>query len=68
MLTDKQPDPCPACTVIPKAGAIVCTNCNHIFNVLQAYKLGRIAYQAVEMDRLTAEEWKTANPHQGRAR
>jgi hypothetical protein len=61
MLTDKQPDPCPACTVIPKAGAIVCTNCNHIFNVLQAYTLGRIGFDSVAMERLTAEEWKAAS-------
>jgi hypothetical protein len=36
-------------------------NCNHIFNVIQAYKNTRIAYGAVEMDRLTAEEWKIVN-------
>ena len=61
MLTDKHPDPCPSCAVIPKAGAILCVNCHHIFDVLQAYKLSRIAYTAVEMERLTADEWKTAN-------
>ena len=60
-LTDKQPEPCPSCAVTPKAGAILCINCNHIFNVIQAYKNTRIAYGAVEMDRLTAEEWKIVN-------
>jgi hypothetical protein len=60
-LTEKQPEPCPSCAVIPKAGAILCVNCNHIFNVVQAYKNTRIAYGAVEMDRLTAEEWKIVN-------
>jgi uncharacterized Zn finger protein (UPF0148 family) len=60
-LTEKQPEPCPSCAVIPKAGAILCVNCNHIFNVIQAYRNTRIAYGAVEMDRLTAEEWKIVN-------
>jgi hypothetical protein len=60
-LTEKQPEPCPSCAVIPRAGAILCVNCNHIFNVIQAYKNTRIAYGAVEMDRLTAEEWKIVN-------
>jgi hypothetical protein len=46
---------------VPKAGAILCINCHHVFDVLQAYKNTRIAYGAVEMDRLTAEEWKTVN-------
>jgi hypothetical protein len=36
-------------------------NCGHIFNVIQAYKNTRIAYGAVEMDRLTAQEWKIVN-------
>ena len=39
----------------------LCVNCSHIFNVIQAYKNTRIAYGAVEMDRLTAEEWKIVN-------
>ena len=60
-LTEKQPDPCPSCTTTPKTGAILCTNCGHIFNVIQAYKNTRIAYGAVEMDRLTAQEWKIVN-------
>ena len=51
----------PSCAAIPKAGAILCVNCHHIFNVVQAYKNTRIAYGAVEMDRLTAEEWKIVN-------
>jgi hypothetical protein len=59
--TDKQPDPCPSCAVTPKAGAILCVNCGHIFDVVQAYKNGRIAYGSVEMDRLSTEEWKTVN-------
>src|ERR1700728_1460688 len=57
-ITDKQPEPCPSCVAIPKPGAILCTNCRHIFDVVQAYKNTRIAYGAVEMDRLTTEEWK----------
>jgi uncharacterized Zn finger protein (UPF0148 family) len=60
-LTDKQPDPCPACAVIPKHGSILCVNCGQIFDVVAAYKNTRIAYGAVEMDRLTAEEWKIVN-------
>jgi uncharacterized Zn finger protein (UPF0148 family) len=58
LITDKQPEPCPSCVAIPKPGAILCTNCHHIFDVVQAYKNTRIAYGAVEMDRLTAEQWK----------
>lgn len=61
VIAGKQPDACPSCASVPKAGAILCINCNHIFNVLEAYKQTRIAYGAVEMDRLTAEEWKMAN-------
>jgi hypothetical protein len=57
-LTEKQPDGCPVCMEIPKSGAIQCVNCSHIFNVIEAYKLARIAYGAVEFDRLTADEWK----------
>jgi hypothetical protein len=57
-LNVKQPDPCPVCAAIPKASAILCTNCGHIYDVVAAYKHSRIAYGAVEMDRLTAEEWK----------
>jgi uncharacterized Zn finger protein (UPF0148 family) len=58
-LLAKQPDPCPSCAAIPKPGAVLCVNCHHIFDVVRAYELSRIAYGAVEMDRLTAEEWKT---------
>ena len=58
---EKQPDPCPSCANVPKAGAILCVNCNHIFDVVQAYKNGRIAYAAVEMDRLTTEQWRVVN-------
>ena len=57
-LMEKQPDPCPSCAALPKKGAILCVNCGHIFDVIAAYKNARIAYGAVEMDRLTAEEWK----------
>jgi uncharacterized Zn finger protein (UPF0148 family) len=60
-LAEKQPDPCPSCVVFPKAGAILCVNCGHIFDVVAAYKNTRIAYGAVEMDRLSAEEWKVVN-------
>lgn len=60
-LEEKQPDPCPSCASIPKSGAILCVNCNHIFDVIAAYKNARIAYGAVEMDRLSAEEWKVVN-------
>jgi hypothetical protein len=58
---EQQAPPCPSCAVIPKTGAILCVNCGHIYDVVQAYKNGRIAYGAVEMDRLTTEEWKTVN-------
>lgn len=54
-------DPCVACQVIPKPGAILCTNCGQIFAVLAAFKNGRIAYGAAEMELLTADEWKIAN-------
>jgi len=57
-LMDKHPEPCPSCAVTPRFGAILCVNCNNIFDVLQAYKNTRIGYGAVEMERLTAEEWK----------
>ena len=67
-LMEKQPEPCPSCAVTPRFGAILCINCNHIFDVLQAYKNTRIGYGAVEMDRLTAEEWKIAEQDQGGAR
>ena len=60
-LTEKQPDPCPSCAAIPKTGAIMCVNCGQIFDVVAAYKNTRIAYGAVEMDRLSVEEWKTVN-------
>jgi uncharacterized Zn finger protein (UPF0148 family) len=60
-LTEKQPQPCPSCAAIPKTGAILCVNCNYYYNVVEAYKQARIAYGAVEMDRLTAEEWKIVN-------
>ncbi len=46
---------------IPKAGATLCVNCHHVFDVVEAYKNTRIAYGAVEMDRLTAEEWRIVN-------
>jgi hypothetical protein len=39
----------------------LCVNCGHIFDVIAAYKNTRIAYGAVEMDRLSAEEWKVVN-------
>lgn len=57
----KTPDPCPSCVAIPKEGAILCVNCGHIYNVVQAFKNGRIAYGAVEMERLSAEEWVEVN-------
>jgi hypothetical protein len=61
LATNKQPDPCPSCASIPKAGAILCTNCGHIYDVIAAYKNTRIAYGSVEMDRLSAAEWKIVN-------
>jgi uncharacterized Zn finger protein (UPF0148 family) len=57
----KQPDPCPSCASQPKNGATLCANCGHVFDVVAAYKNARISYGAVEMDRLTAEEWKIVN-------
>jgi hypothetical protein len=57
----KKVEPCPSCMTTPKAGAIICINCNHIFDVLEAYRNTRIAFGAVEMDRLTADEWKIAH-------
>jgi uncharacterized Zn finger protein (UPF0148 family) len=60
-LMTKQPDPCPSCMSMPKEGAVLCTNCGHIFNVVAAYKNARIAYGAQEFDRLSAEEWKEVN-------
>lgn len=60
-LTAVQPDACPSCKAVPNAGAILCVNCEHIFNVVAAYKNTRIAYGAVEFDRLTADEWKEVN-------
>ncbi|MDE2102631.1 MAG: hypothetical protein KGL39_35625 [Patescibacteria group bacterium] len=60
-LQSKSADPCPSCAEIPKAGAILCVNCNYIFDVLEAYKQARIGYGSLEMDRLNAEEWKTVN-------
>ena len=59
-LMEKQPEPCPSCASQPKTRAILCMNCGHIFDVIAAYKNARIAFGAVEMDRLTAEEWKVA--------
>lgn len=57
----KTVDPCPACQKIPLAGAILCVNCGQIFNVLEAFRNGRVAYTGVEMERLDAEGWKEAN-------
>lgn len=56
---EQQTPACPSCASQPKAGATLCVNCGHIFDVVAAYRNARIAYGAVEMDRLTAEEWKT---------
>lgn len=50
-------EPCPACRVEPKAGAIICVNCSHVFDIVAAYKLARIAYGSVDMDRLDAAGW-----------
>jgi hypothetical protein len=61
LATHKPADPCPCCASIPRVGAILCTNCHHVFNVVEAYRNTRIAYGAVEMERLSAEEWKTVN-------
>lgn len=60
-LKNKLPAPCPSCASQPKPGAILCVNCGHIFDVVAAYRNARIAYGAVEMDRLSAEEWKIVN-------
>src|SRR6202789_1732096 len=57
-LMEKHPEPCPSCASLPKAGAILCVNCGHIFDVVQAYKNSRIGYGDVAMERLTAEQWK----------
>lgn len=61
LIQEKQADPCPSCMVIPKTGAILCVNCEHIFDVIAAFKNTRIAFGAVEMERLTADEWKIVN-------
>lgn len=57
-IEEQQTPTCPSCASQPKAGATLCVNCGHIFDVVAAYRNSRIAYGAVEMDRLTAEEWK----------
>jgi hypothetical protein len=57
----KQPDACPSCAAVPKAGAVVCVNCSYVFNPLEAYRLSVIGHGHVSMDRLSAKEWELAN-------
>lgn len=61
--TEKQPDACPACKVIPKAGAIICTNCEYVIDVVETFRLRPSAcvYGSAEMDRLTPEQWKVVD-------
>lgn len=56
-LTEQPVEGCPACKAVPNAGAILCTNCGQIFNVVEAYRNGRITFDSVEMDRLDAAGW-----------
>lgn len=57
-LMEKQPDPCPSCQAIPKAGAIMCANCAYVIDVVETYRLRPSAcpYGSVEMERCTAAE------------
>jgi hypothetical protein len=57
----KTAEPCPSCQVTPKPGAVICVNCEHVFDIIKAFQLTRIAYGSVEMERLTAEEWKVVD-------
>lgn len=63
MSTEKQPDACPACRVIPKPGAIICTNCEYVIDVVETFRLRPSAcvYGSAEMDRLTPEQWKVVD-------
>ena len=60
MLTEKQPDACPSCKVVPKAGAIICVNCSYVIDVVETfrYRPSACVYGSAEMDRLTPEQWK----------
>lgn len=63
MLTEKQPDACPSCRVIPKANAIICTNCEYVLDVVETFRLRPSAcvYGSAEMDRLSPEQWKVVD-------
>lgn len=61
LLTEKPADPCPACQVEQKSGAVICVNCGYVFNPLEAYRLSMIQHGNVAMERLTAKEWELAN-------
>lgn len=63
MLTENQPDACPSCQVVPKAGAFMCTNCGYVIDVVETFRLRPSAcvYNSAEMDRLTPEQWKVVD-------
>lgn len=50
---------CPRCKEQFKVGSIMC-KCGHAFDVFEAYKNAYIEFGNVQMDRMTAEEWKKA--------
>lgn len=58
-----QPDPCPICRVTPKAGALMCVNCNYVIDVVETFRHrpSECVYGCAEMDRLTAEQWKVVD-------
>jgi len=49
---------CPSCRAVPNAGAVMCTNCGYVFNVIEAYRIAIIGYGHVSMERLTAKEFE----------
>ncbi len=51
---------CPACGSPRKGKAFMCTECQHVFDPLQAYLQAKIPFTHVAMDLLTPEQWVIA--------
>lgn len=54
-------EPCAGCGDMSAGRGAICRSCGYVFNPLEAYSAALIEYGHIAMDRLSAEEWKTAN-------
>jgi hypothetical protein len=59
-------EPCPNCGNVPEVKPVMCPKCPYVYNPLQAYLNATIPYGDMSMNRMSPEEWATANAEEER--